>query len=119
MADAQTPPVISAQVSAPLRVLIGYAASNAATYMVAKGVLNADQVGPFVAWLLEAAPFVIGLAHMAYSSWASRKSAKVASVQAMPDMQVVTTSQATKDAVPGVTKVPVGMLLAPTAKPTA
>lgn len=101
MANADASPTPQ-QISAPVRVLLGYAASNIATRLASTGFIPADQKDSLAAWLLDAVPIVLALLHAAYAAYANRKSAKVAQVQAMPDMQVVTTSQATKDAVPDV-----------------
>lgn len=92
------------QISAPARIAIGYVITNALTYAAARGWISSDQVGPVGSWLLEGLPFVLAAAHTAYTYWNNRMPAQVARVQAMPGVQVVTTSQAVKDAVPEATK---------------
>lgn len=91
------------QVSATTRLVIGYAASNLCTFLLAKGLITADMVGPLGEWLVGATPFIIAVVHGSYVWWNSRKVAKVTAVQAMDGVQVSTTSPALATAVPGVT----------------
>lgn len=91
------------QISGTVRVAAGYLITNGLTYIAAKGLIPADQIGPIATWILEGLPFFLGAAHAAFSYWNNRRSAQVARVDSMQGAHVIVTDQATKDAVPSVT----------------
>jgi hypothetical protein len=86
-----------------LVVLIRYAITGVVAFGVGRHWFSAADAstlsGALISLLVAAAgavPTIIGVLK-------STKSAKVAAVQAMPDMEVATSNQAIKDAVPNVT----------------
>ncbi len=84
-------------------VFIRYALTALGSYAVAKGWLTVSNEAGLEAALMNAWPTLLPLAMAIIGVVTSSKSAKVAAVQAMPDMEVATSNQAVKDAVPGVT----------------
>lgn len=103
LAPSTAPPIISwDQTGRALPVLIGYAVS----YAVGKGWLTTADAPVVIDFLEQLAVPLLAAAHVVWIFYNNRKAAKVAQVQAMPDMQVVTTSAAIKAEIPDVLKVP-------------
>lgn len=100
--DTNKPGTDPSPISAPTRMIAGYAITNGLTYLAAKGYITADQIGPLGSWLLEGLPFVIVIAHGIYLFVTTTKAALVSRVQNMKKVNVVTTDK-TLSAVPGIT----------------
>lgn len=83
-------------------VIMRYALTAITSYGVAKGWFTPEQASNLAANLLNLVAAAVPVGMTVWAMLRSTKTAKVSDVQAMPDMQVVTTSQATKDAVPDV-----------------
>lgn len=102
-------------------VLLRYLLTMLGTYGAAKGWFTSAEAGSLVNGLITVLTAAVPVAMTVIGIVKSSKTSKVADVQAMPDMQVVTTSQAIKDAVPEVTKASptAATVTAPVPKPSA
>jgi hypothetical protein len=86
-----------------LIVLIRYAVTGVVAFGAGRHWFTAADATALDAVLINAAVAIAGAIPTVIGVVTSSKSAKVAAVQAMPDMEVATSNQAVKDAVPGVT----------------